>query len=332
LPVDLAMTLVEVVGGRVINMYGPTETTVWSSAYVVRGTETGTIPIGRPVANTSFHVLAPDLTPVPIGIAGELCIGGAGVALGYLGAPELTAGRFTAIGYRTGDLVRLRADGVVEFLGRIDRQIKIRGHRIEPAEIEAVLGAHPGVAAAAVTVRTDGNGEAFLVAHVSGADGAAPDAASLRAHAERLLPPVMVPSVFITIDALPLMPNGKLDRAALPWPVHNAGAASAVHGPVSSLEEKLLEIWRDVLGRADAGPTDNFFDLGGHSLLAVRVHERLCSALGSEVPLTELFQYPTVRSLASALERAHRDSVATDVSLRRDARWRAQMRHAASSR
>jgi acyl carrier protein len=128
------------------------------------------------------------------------------------------------------------------------------------------------------------------------------------------------------------MPNGKLDRAALPWPVHNAGAASAVHGPVSSLEEKLLEIWRDVLGRADAGPTDNFFDLGGHSLLAVRVHERLCSALGSEVPLTELFQYPTVRSLASALERAHRDSVATDVSLRRDARWRAQMRHAANSR
>ena len=280
LPPDLAQQLLARTGaaGAVWNLYGPTETTVWSSCWKVVSPELG-IRIGRPIANTQMHVLDGRGAPCPIGVPGEIFIGGAGVALGYLERPALTAERFVADPfsphagarmYRTGDRGRWCFDGVLEHLGRLDFQVKVRGHRIEPGEIEAALAGHPQVARAVVIVREDRPGDVRLVAYVV-AGQAAPAAAELRAHLRATLPDYMVPQHFVALPAVPLLPNGKLDRAALPLPDSAAEPRAAHEAPQTAAEKVLAQIWQELLGIPQVSRSDNFFDLGGHSLLAMRV-------------------------------------------------------------
>ena len=313
LPGTLAAELRESVHGPVLNMYGPTETTVWSSTHQVDG-ERGTVPIGRPIANTRLYVLDRHMQPVPVGVPGELYIGGAGVVRGYLGRPELTAERFVPDPfvdggqrlYRTGDVVRWRADGVLEFIGRVDHQVKIRGHRIELGEIEAVLAAHADVGEVVVNPWQRGEGDAVLVAYVVAAAGRHPSEAALRAHAEAQLPAVMVPSHVVTLARLPLTPNGKVDRKALPAPTGAEAERARAEGqerPVTALEELVADAWRTVLGVERVGPRDNFFALGGNSLTTIQVAMRIREALGIELPLRVAFEAPTVAELASHLER-----------------------------
>jgi amino acid adenylation domain-containing protein len=284
------------------NAYGPTEATVGaSSARVAPG---GKPTIGRPLENVRAFVLDPAGQPVPAGVPGELYVGGAGVARGYLGRADLTAERFVpdALGgrpgarlYGTGDRVRWRADGELEYLGRVDGQVKVRGFRIEPGEIEAVLGRHPGVDDCAVVVREDVPGDRRLVAYVVGRAGAE----EARAHLRRHLPDFMVPGPVISLGALPLTPSGKTDRRALPAPEACGGATRRT--AETELEARIAAVWAEVLGMGEVGVEDNFFDLGGHSLLLVKLQARLAAAVGAEVRVVELFQYPTVRALAERL-------------------------------
>ncbi|MEA2601554.1 MAG: hypothetical protein QOF89_2546 [Acidobacteriota bacterium] len=308
LPRDLAGDLL-VRGAELWNVYGPTETAVWSTAGRVAPGE-GPVPLGPPIANTGLYVLDPRSRLAPVGAAGELLIGGAGLARGYLGRPELTAERFVphpwsqepgARLYRTGDLVRWRPSGGLEFLGRIDHQVKVRGFRIELGEVEAALLRHPAVAQAVVTARQEA-GEPRLVAYVVPA-GEAPAAGELRGHLRQSLPDYMLPSAFVVLDTLPLNPSGKVDRKALPAPeaTREAGSAAAWVDPHNDLERTIAALWREVLGLDRVGADDNFFDLGGHSLLAAQVHVRLSEALSREVALLDLFRYPTVASLAAFL-------------------------------
>jgi amino acid adenylation domain-containing protein len=299
--------------GRVIvlNCYGPTETTTFSLAHPVAEEDVAEsapgVPIGRPKANTRAYVLDRAGEPVPVGVVGELYVGGAGVALGYLDRPELTAERFVAdpFGaepgarlYRTGDLVRRRGDGALEFVGRTDFQVKVRGFRIEPREIEARLLEHPGVREAVVVAREDGPGEKRLVAYCVGADAGAD---ALRAHLAERLPEHMVPAAYVRLEALPLTPNGKVDRRALPAPEGDAYAARAYEAPVGEIEEALAEVWAEVLGVERVGRRDNFFELGGHSLLALRLIERMRRRdLHAEVGA--LFTAPTLAGLAAVTE------------------------------
>ncbi|HEX8273688.1 MAG TPA: amino acid adenylation domain-containing protein [Longimicrobiaceae bacterium] len=308
LPRDLAARLLPRVGA-LWNLYGPTETTVWSTARRVEDGE-GPPPIGRPIAGTRVYVLAPGGTPTPIGVPGELAIGGAGVARGYHGRPVLTAERFVpdafsaepgARTYRTGDRVRWLASGELEYLGRADGQVKVRGFRIEPGEIESRLLDHPDVREAAVVAREDAPGEPRLVAYVVGA--AAPEA--LRAHLRRSLPEYMVPGALVALDRLPLTANGKLDRAALPAPEPGPGGERFV-APRTPVEEVLAGIWAEVLGVGRVGAADGFFELGGHSLLATRAVSRVRRLFGVELPLRALFEAPTVAGLAGRVEAALR--------------------------
>ncbi|TAJ18769.1 MAG: hypothetical protein EPO68_07315, partial [Planctomycetota bacterium] len=323
LPADLARELLASVGGTVTNMYGPTETTIWSSTHELeafagtvagRAVETGAVPIGKPIANTHFYVLGARGEPLPIGVSGELHIGGDGVARGYLDRPELQAERFVADPYarragarmyRSGDLVRYRGDGVLEFLGRTDHQIKIRGHRVEPGEIEALLvrGSHGSqdVAEAVVVAREDTPGDQRLIAYVV-ARGAAPDAARLRERLRLELPESMVPTHYVFLERIPRTHNGKIDRKALPAPDAAQRSRTPARQPASALETHLAQLWRDALGVESVGVSDNFFDLGGHSLLVVRIHRRLRELGYAEVALTDLFRYPTIRALAQALD------------------------------
>ncbi|HEU4559698.1 MAG TPA: amino acid adenylation domain-containing protein, partial [Longimicrobium sp.] len=309
LPSELAAQITAVLPNGLVNMYGPTETTVWSSTHAVEVVE-GLIPIGRPIANTRAYVLDAALRPQPAGVPGELYIGGHGVTRGYLGRPGLTAERFVpdafsaqpgARLYRTGDRARWSAEGVLEYLGRLDQQVKVRGFRIEPGEIEAVLRRHPAVVECAVVARTAGAGDTRLVAYVVGAPGA--DA--LRAHVGRSLPEYMVPSAFVFLDALPLTPNGKLDRKALPAP-ELASAEEKYVAPRTPVEEVLAEIWAEVLRLERVGVTESFFELGGHSLLATRVVSRVREVFGVELPLRALFEGPTVAELAVRVEEMRR--------------------------
>ena len=305
---DLARRLVET-GAAVWNVYGPTETTIWSTIHRIT-TVDGTVPVGRPIANTQLYVVDRRGDPVPPGVPGELLIGGAGVALGYLKRAELTAERFVPdrfrpeMGgrlYRTGDLVRYRRDGVVEFLGRLDDQVKIRGFRVELGEIEAVLNRHPAVAHAVVTARDEPSAGKRLAAYLVPAGPSMPSIGDLRAFVAVDLPDYMVPSTFTVLPSLPLTPNGKVDRRRLPAPDVQREHQARFEAPRSEIERAVSGVWRSVLGVEDVGVTDNFFDLGGHSLLVVQVHAKLRDLLDHDLSIIEMFQFPTVRSLSERL-------------------------------
>jgi natural product biosynthesis luciferase-like monooxygenase protein len=294
----------------VINMYGPTETTVWSSTYALEGGEEQ-IPVGRAIANTELLVLDARHRPMPREASGELYIGGDGVARGYLGRPELTAERFVAHPlrgeaggrlYRTGDLARIRDDGQVEFLGRNDGQVKLRGYRIELGEIEARLGEHGNVRECAVLVRADNGAEPRLVAYFAPREGRGPERSELRAFLSERLPEFMLPTAWVELAVLPKTPNAKIDRKALPAPEDVAAAPRrAAQPPENELERQIAAIWREVLAAPEIGRDENFFDLGGHSLLTVQVQGRLRRQLNRTVALTDLFRFPTVRTLAQFL-------------------------------
>ncbi len=305
LPVGLARRLAARVG-ELWNLYGPTETTVWSTAHRVEPGEGG-VPIGRPVANTTALVLDRQLGTVTSGATGDIYLGGLGLARGYFGQPALTATRFVpspfgppgARLYRTGDLGRYRADAALEFVGRTDHQVKLRGHRIELGEIEAVLESLPHVRRAAVVVRGKGS-EASLAAYITAAPGAS-DPAAVRSRLRERLPDFMFPASIEYLPELPLTPNGKLDRKALPEPAQGGGAApSAAHGPVPEL---LAAIWSELLGTQAIGPESDFFELGGHSLTAMRLSARIRRTLGVELPLAELFEAPRLLDAARRVER-----------------------------
>ncbi len=292
-----------------VNGYGPTEGTTFSTWHPVRGDEDRAtpLPLGRPVANTGAYVLDARLEPVPPGVPGELYLSGPGLARGYPGRPALTAERFVphpfAAGpgerlYRTGDRVRWSEEATLEFLGRVDRQVKVRGFRVEPGEVEAVLRAHPGVRAAAVAAREDGPGERRLVGYFVAAEGDAPPDGVLRGWLRARLPEHMVPAALVPLERLPLTPNGKLDLRALPAPEPGAGPASVP--PRGDVEAVVAAIWSEVLEVPEVGALDSFFDLGGHSLLATQVISRVREALQVEVPLRVLFEDPTVAALAAA--------------------------------
>ncbi|MFD7598300.1 amino acid adenylation domain-containing protein, partial [Kitasatospora sp. NPDC059812] len=293
-------------GRRMVNAYGPTETTVCATMSAPLAAGTGVPPIGRAVAGFRVYVLDERLRLVPPGVAGELYVAGPGLARGYLNRPGLTAGRFVACPfeaggrmYRTGDVVRRRADGELEYVGRADQQVKVRGFRVELGEIEAALAEHPGVAQAAVLADGD-----RLVGYVAPRPGADARPAELASYLRERLPDYLVPAVFTVLDVLPLTPNGKLDRAALPAP--DLGSAEVGREPRTPQEQILCELFAEVLGRAQVGVDDDFFDLGGHSLLATRLVSRVRSALGAEVGLRALFEAPTVAGLAARLTEADR--------------------------
>ncbi|HYO13946.1 MAG TPA: amino acid adenylation domain-containing protein, partial [Thermoanaerobaculia bacterium] len=310
LPAELARRFAARLGhARLHNLYGPTEAAVDVTSWVCgEGDDRSGVPIGRPIANTRIHLLGPGLLPVPVGVPGELFIGGVNLARGYVGRPDLTAERFLPDPwggepgervYRTGDLARWRDDGAIEFLGRIDHQVKIRGLRIELGEIETALSALPGVREAVVVAREDKPGDRRLVAYLTG--DAAADA--LRRSLRERLPDYMVPAAFVTLAALPLNPNGKVDRKALPAPEWQRPQES-YRAPRTPVEEILAGIWTELLGLPAVGIEDDFFALGGHSLLAIQVISRLRSTLGIELPLRNLFEAPMLAELAARVETA----------------------------
>ncbi|ODU06953.1 MAG: hypothetical protein ABS81_03050 [Pseudonocardia sp. SCN 72-86] len=306
LPADLAVALADA-GAGALNLYGPTETTIWSSSWPVDPAQQPTI--GTPLWNTGLLVLDPGLRPVPAGVPGDLYISGTGLARGYSGRAALTSERFVALPfpgrpgermYRTGDVARLRADGTLDFLGRSDDQVKIRGFRIEPGEIEAVLAELPEVAQATVVARSEAAGRVVLVAYVVPAPGAAPEPAALRAAVGGRLPDYMVPAHVVLLDALPLTPNRKIDRAALPAPV--AGTEPS-REPRTETERLLATLVGELLGTGPVGVDDGFFDVGGDSVLAILLATR-ATAAGVRIAPRDVFVHPTVARLAEAADRA----------------------------
>ncbi|MEH2412352.1 non-ribosomal peptide synthetase [Nostoc sp.] len=293
------------------NMYGPTETTVWSTCYSIP--EDGIPLIGQPIANTQIYLLDGSLQPVPVGVPGEMYIGGAGITLGYLNRPELTKERFisnpfsqepNARLYRTGDLARYRTDGNLEYLQRIDDQVKIRGFRIELGEVELALAQYPGVQQAVVIAPEVVPGEKRLVGYVVPNSEQIIAIAQLRNFLQMKLPSYMVPSAFVILDTLPLNTNGKVNRKALPIAnLTNTETEKTFATAEDSLQLQLTEIWENILGIHPIGITDNFFDLGGHSLLAVRLFSQIEKIVGKNLPLSILLQAPTIEQLANIVER-----------------------------
>jgi amino acid adenylation domain-containing protein len=309
---------------RLINEYGPTETVVGCCVYEVGKADnaetsegvSGSVPIGRPVANTQLYILDEGQSMVPVGVAGELCIGGAGLARGYLERAGLTAEKFiphpfsTEEGarlYRTGDLVRYLSDGRIEFLGRIDHQVKVRGYRIELGEVEAALLTHESVSEAVVVARQEAGGGSRLVGYVVGVGGRTCVAAALREHVRVRLPDYMVPAAVVELAGLPLTPNGKVDRKALPVPEQSRPELVIEFvAPRTPVEETIAKICSGVLGLERVGVEDNFFEIGGHSLLATQVLSRVKEEFQVELNLRDLFQMPTVAGLAQNVEIAKR--------------------------
>jgi amino acid adenylation domain-containing protein len=304
LPLELSNRLLAT-GGEVWNLYGPTETTIWSTVHRV-GDRTGPAPIGKPIANTEAYVLDPSRQLTPIGVPGELYLGGDGLARGYLGRPELTTEKFVAHPfrpgerlYRTGDLVRWLGAGNLEYLGRMDDQIKLRGYRIELGEIEVVLERQPGIQQAVVVVQEVAPGDQRLTAYVVARGGAAIDPTTLREALSRQLSDYMLPSSFVRLNALPLTPNKKVDRKALSALPFEVPVSTVYVPPRNGAEQKVAAIWQELLKTDRIGVTDNFFDLGGYSLLVVQLQNRLRRQFQKEISLVELFQHPTVASQAS---------------------------------
>jgi len=308
LPPDLAALLLD--RSRALwNMYGPTETTIWSTIEKIERTHQE-ITIGRPIANTDVYILDQFLQPVPIGVSGELYIGGHGVARGYRERPELTKERFIphpfspeshAKLYRTGDLARYQPDGRIVHLGRMDNQVKIRGFRIELGDIEVALSRHPTVRQAVVTAREDQQGIKQLVAYVVCQDGSAPSQPELRSFLRAQIPDYMIPSLFVFLDAMPLTANNKVDRKALPAPASTLPTAAVHVVPTDQMDVQMAALWQQVFGINDIGIHDNFFDLGGHSLKAAQLFYLIEQVYGRHLPLSTLFQAPTIAALTSLL-------------------------------
>ena len=316
LPGALVGELATLSGARIENMYGPTETTIWSTtAPAVAGP--GVAPIGTPIANTQTYILDDAMLPVPVGAPGELWIGGDGVTRGYLHRDDLTADRFRADPFRpggriygTGDLVRWRADGQIEFIGRSDTQVKLRGYRIELGEIESALEACTGVEQAAVLAREDSPGDTRLVAYLRGSA----EIEALKTGLACTLPAHMIPAHFVRLEVFPLTPNRKVDRKALPAPSQAVPApqtmvSSAASG--STLERDIAAIWSRILGVAQIGSQDSFFDLGGHSLLAVQAHREIRQELAAgALSITDIFRFPKLAALAARVAEARGDAPA----------------------
>jgi amino acid adenylation domain-containing protein len=311
-PPSLIRQLRQVFKGEIHNMYGPTETTIWSTTHLVE--EVGcTVSIGKPIANTQIFLLSEKFEPVSEGCVGEIFIAGDGVARGYWHRPDLTEERFLRIAalskqqiYRTGDLARAQVDGNLEFLGRADYQIKLRGHRIEPGEIETILEQHPGVRQAVIVAREDREGDQRLIAYLVAENTGADAVRALRSALAKKLPDFMVPSSFIFLSSLPLTDNGKIDRKALLklpppalTPAVNSGEPESI--PATGIETTISHTWQDALGISNVGLHDNFFDLGAHSLTVAEVHAKLQQQLGLKFALVDLFQYSTVHQLAAHL-------------------------------
>jgi len=306
---------------QILNHYGPTEATVGTLTYRIQKGQVGygseTVPLGRPLANTQVYVLDEQLQPLPLGVQGELYIGGAGLARGYLNRPEQTAERFIANPflekpfiasesetrlYKTGDLVRYLPDGNIEFIGRVDHQVKVRGFRIELGEIEAVLSQHPKVEQAVVSVQEDELNDKRLTAYVVPNREQTPSVSDLRNFLREKLPEYMIPSALVLLKALPLTPNGKVDRKALPAPDSLRPELEATYVPPrTEVEQTIANIWQDRLDLEKVGIHDNFFDLGGHSLLLIQVHSQLQKLLNRDISITDLFEYPTISSLTKYL-------------------------------
>jgi natural product biosynthesis luciferase-like monooxygenase protein len=300
---------------KLINMYGPTETTIWSATQDVTSSDQP-IPVGRPIANTALYIVDDQLNPLPPGLPGELLIGGDGVVRGYFNRPELTAERFVpdyfrrerghpeARMYRTGDLARFRPDGTVDFLGRIDFQVKLRGFRIELGEIEALLAKHDSIRNAVVTVREDIPGDKRMVAYLIQQSGYKINPAELRKHLKDTLPAFMIPAHFISMVEFPLTPNQKTDRKALPAPnerLSQAEPAADFAPPASDYQKQIAEIWQAALGIGQISIHDNFFELGGHSILAVQVHRQMRETLQVELTIADMFRYATIASISGFL-------------------------------
>jgi acyl-CoA synthetase (AMP-forming)/AMP-acid ligase II/acyl carrier protein len=319
---ELARTLLGANSCRVLNHYGPTETTVGVCTFEVTSTSLDalathgaqTVPVGGPLANTHAYVVDGHAQEQPVGIPGELWIGGAGVTPGYLGRPEATAEKFVTFRgervYRTGDRARRLPDGTIEFLGRADDQVKVRGYRVELGEIEQVLRGHVGVANAVVIFRKNDQADSRLVAFVVPNIGYAtshsdrPTPETMRAWVAAHLPAYMVPEAVVLLDAMPLTANGKVDRAQLPSIEAESSAGSASYiAPRTETEQKLADIWADVLGKNPVGITDDFLALGGHSLRAIRVLGKISKTFGVRLPLRTLFDAPTVEQLAVLIEK-----------------------------
>jgi acyl-coenzyme A synthetase/AMP-(fatty) acid ligase len=310
LPRELAARLLAT-GVELWNMYGPTETTIWSAVHQVAPDESAEAnePIGRPIDNTQLYVVDRRLRPAPVGVAGELLIGGEGLATGYVGRAGLTAETFipdpfgaTPGGrlYRTGDLVRYRADGSLVFLGRLDSQVKVRGFRIELGEIEAALSDHPDVKQSVVVASLASHGENDLIAYIITTSGNDIDVEALRESLGKSLPQYMVPLFFVFLTEFPLTPNGKVNRRALPAPDQLKQERHVA--PRTATEECLAEIWADVFQFGPIGIDDSFFDLGGHSLLAAKVVGRIRASLKVAVPIPALFRQPTIRQISEFID------------------------------
>ena len=303
---------------HLLHVYGPTETTTFASWYWVRDVAENatTVPIGRPIANTEIYVLDPQLNPVPVGVVGELHIGGDGLARGYLNCPELTVERFianpfssdsTSRLYKTGDLARYLPDGNIEFLGRTDHQVKIRGYRIELGEIETALAQHPSLRETVVVAREDATGDRRLIAYIVPGQSGYPSDHALRSFLKQRLPDYMIPSHFVSLNYLPLTPSGKIDRSALPPPSESAHRLSVYVEPTNPTEEVLAAIWGEVLNTTRISVHDDFFELGGHSLLAIRLLAQLREECQVELSVRELFEAPTIAGLAAKIEATRRE-------------------------